>query len=172
MLKDSIISLKDFILDNNSYFSSGYGPVFFNDKGILEVFPNDKLGDYFYIRHAAKATVDSTAAMKISDCATPMGVRSECFLIACVREADNDRLINNLVHTIQGSGRNAVVTGLTYEREAVVLQEMPKHPKEDREKALQNLSNWTIVSVQFNLTVRVKPVKNLAECIENPCKTC
>lgn len=175
MLKAKIEELKDFILENNPYFSTGFSMVYMdnvrgwvaNERDI--VFPNDTLGNYFYIRLEDDMKFDRGNYYNVGDGLVNAGIRATLYLVAVMKGADADTLLNNIISTIQQSpcSVQGVInfSGAIYESEAVIERELRKLPEADRRKALQN-NKSTIVSVKFDMTTTFVPTK--LNCIQNP----
>lgn len=178
MLNIVLEQIKDFILLKNTYFDKGYSGVYQTDEGILEgqkvLFPADELGDYFYLRQPNIMRFDYTNIMRVNDCDNPAGLAADIILVACMRQADSDVLLDNLVQTLMHVSINGVglkLTGMIMKNEFVVQQELRLLKKDVIDKALQNMGkDYAIVSVQFTLTKVIKPKK--LSCIEKPCIEC
>lgn len=174
MIQTSITALKDYILTWNTYFTNGYDDVYMDENtGIVAndkpVFPNDKIGDYFYIRLPQQTRFDYTAASTINDCSNTPMLDAELTLIACMRNASADILMTNLVNTISSYNDAVRFISARYNSEDVVLQELSRMKKEKVDAALSRLGNHTIISVTFRMLVNFKLRKVSADCILNPC---
>lgn len=170
MIQPALIALKNYILTANPYFNTGFDDVYMDEtKGVvgndLPVFPNDKIGDYFYLRLPSQVRFNYTAASAISDCANTPNIEAELMLVACVRKADASILMTNLTNTISMYNDSARFTNARYRSEDVVLQELGRMKKENTEAALARLGNHTIVSLSFVLSVPF----TLTKCITDPC---
>ena len=172
MIKETIEAVKDFILSANTYFNKGIAGVTINEAGHVAgneiVFPNDKYGDYFYIRQANRSTFETGSYDKVTDCDNGESLRTDIFIVACVRNADADKLIDNLIHTMQKYPDNRAVAVIT-ESDDVIAQELAKASKTNKKAAQARIGNYTIVCLQVNIGTRVLPVRNLTTCILNPC---
>ncbi len=177
MLKEKITRLKDFILSKNPYFDTGFDDVTLDSTSgyvanDLPVFPADHLGNYFYLRLPDNVTFDNNNEFQIADCITGLGIQSAVVLVACMRGADADHLMTNLVNTLQAYQVDKIrFVSAIYQAGNVVLQELSKISQANQIAALQKLgSDYTIVSVSFNLTTRFdfKP----SNCFTNPCASC
>lgn len=183
MIKSHLIALKDFILSKNTYFDKAFDFAEQNHNGIIcaydesgnaiEIFPMDTFGNYFYLRLANKVGFDESAFYQVSECKKGAGLVANIFLVACMRKADNDKLVNNLVNTLVNYQPDKIkLISVEYHSEAVTAQELAKIPKEDLQAALQKLDmNYTIVCINFAFSMSVPYYKNLT-CIEPPCSTC
>lgn len=178
MLKGKLDGLKEHILQYNPYFNNAFADVIQDDTtGIVHngkpIFPNDTLGDYFYLRLPSNVQFEYAPIYNISTSINGVGLRSNIVLVACMRNADPDKLLSNLVNTIQSYQTEYVrFTGAIYESDGVLLQELSKiKDKENIEAALQRLGNdYTLVSIIFQYTFPFTFQKPI--CITEPCKTC
>jgi hypothetical protein len=171
MIQSTLTGLKDYIAQKNTYFTTSYDDVYMDETtGIvansLPVFPNDKLGNYFYLRLPNQSRFDYNPVNRITDCSNTPAVVSEITLVACARNASADRLMTNLLNTISSYNADVRFTTCTYRSEDVVLRELSRMKKENIDAALQRLGNHTIVSVNFSLSVNF----TLTKCILDPCR--
>lgn len=174
MLKSSIENIKTAILERNTYFQNGFCNVYQNeDKGIVisgdkPVFPAD-LGNYFYLRLPKNVSFTNGGNYAIADTIKGIGLNAEITLVACVKDADNDKLLTNLVNTLQAlCDENISLTNAIYNSNEVIKQELAFMSKKSRDKALSNLPrNLSIVSVSFTYSTSF----TFNNCITNPC-TC
>lgn len=182
MTSANLISFVNYIKSQNTYFDKGYG-IAFKDEATKQVFcpdnekfiavmPNDTLGNYFYIRYEKGVEFSEDFAGRPGDC-PELGLsfndRMNVILVACVRDADELKLLNNLRATCaKFSTLKAIPKSATLIRELVVASELSGMEKEDIESALQRLSGWTIISMSIALTSSYIPTN----CVINPCKSC
>jgi hypothetical protein len=175
MIQSTLTGLKDYILSTNTYFGKGFDDVYMDETtGIVAnggaIFPNDTLGDYFYLRLPNQSRFDYAAINRVTDCSNTPGVVSDITLVACVRKASADRLMTNLLNTISSYNDDVRFVTCQYRSEDVVLRELGRLKKENIEAALQRLGNHTIVSVNFSLSVSFQLRKVSSGCILDPCK--
>lgn len=141
------------------------------DKGgdYTPVFPNDTLGNYFYIRHepdfAFSFNADYSAGI------TPgLQYNTTATLVASVIDADPNKLASNIIASLRTISCAASVTVISARanRNAIIAQELQGLEEADLEKALSNIDRrTTLVSVNFSVTGMVSIVK----CsLQNPCK--
>ncbi len=177
MLKAKLEMLKEFILTNNTYFTSGYANAVQDDEtGIVHervpLFPNDALGNYFYLRVQRGVQFSYEGMYKMSDAVGSVGINAQIVLVACVRNADADKLAENLVMTMSRYYPEYIkLQQVLYQSEQVVGQELALLSRENIQAALQRIdSDYTMVSLLFSYAapIIVQPLK----CITNPCKTC
>jgi hypothetical protein len=177
MLKAKLETLKEFILSNNTYFAAGYANAVQDDEtGIvyerMPIFPNDTLGNYFYLRVQRGAQFSYEGMYKMSDAVGSLGINAQIVLVACVKDADADKLAENLVMTMSRYHAEYIkLQQVIYQSELVVSQELALLSRENIQAALQRIDgDYTMVSLQFSYAapVIVQPLK----CITNPCKTC
>ncbi len=179
MLKQKLADLKDNILLNNPYFDKGFTDVVQDDEtGVINdnnqpIFPNDIFGNYFYLRIPQQAQFNYTPDSSMGDNNLGIRVDSKIFLIAMMKNAAADILIENLITTL---GRyqpvNIRLIGATYQADTIIKQEMAGvKEKGNIQKALQTFQlDWTLVSIQFNISIPF--VFQQLKCLTNPCKTC
>ncbi len=172
MIKETLEAVKDFILSANPYFQKGIAGVTINEAGKVVkneiVFPNDTFGDYFYVRQATKSTFETGSYDKITDCDNGQSLRTDIYIIACVKNADADKLISNLVLTMQ-KYPDVRPLAIIADSDGVIAQELSQASKVNKQAALARIGDYTIVSLQVNVATRVLPFKSLT-CIENPCQ--
>jgi hypothetical protein len=174
-------SLRDHILTLNPYFTLGFAnaykdtltdAIYSREKGNTKVvFPEDRLGNYFYLRNDPNSSFVSTQGTQ--DCAfgkASYDDRLTVYLVAIVSNADEFELINNLRNSCLRFGNmNVIPTNAMWQRENVMLTEMQGFDESEIAKALTNLKNdTTIVRIQLQITKQFIPSK----CINNPCKDC
>lgn len=170
MLNQELERIKELILQYNTYFSKGFANAFKDSKGVRQgetvVFPNDTLGDYFYFRYPNNYRITQTRDGSINDCTTITNVISQVICVACVRRANSDALIGNIISVLASSG--AKVTEAIGQKHVVIVQELQGMAKEDIEKASQNVSaDYTIVCVKFDVQQTFYPVP--LNCLQDPC---
>lgn len=179
MFSTHITTLKDYILDKNRYFSAGYANAVRTKQGIYieksakdkkVVFPDDKSGDYFYIRLDTKAPFAESARFALTQ-AHNTGVMSQvkAHIIAIVKQADAETLVNNLISTIIEKNREATFQDMNWSKEEITKDELSLLPEKDVDAALARIKDATIVRVAFTYPVEVFYKKT--NCITNPC-TC
>lgn len=170
MIQSSLTALKDYILTKNTYFHKGFDNVYMDEKtGIIagdgsEVFPNDTIGNYFYLRLPNQSRFDYTQAARISDCTNTPNIVSEITLVACIIKGSEDKLMSNILNTL--SKYNADVRFITcmYRKEDVVSRELARLSKENILAALSRVKG-TVVSVSFTMSTNFQ----LSKCIVDPC---
>lgn len=178
-LTSHLTQLRDFILQKNTYFDNGFafafqdvteGYIFESDKVI---FPADDLGNYFYLRLPDALKFDYSKEYQASDCYNGVGIVFDIVLVACVRNAEYDILVDNLINTLF-SYKNQVLkqTKVILAQDEVILQELRKvKTKEDIEAALQRIpDDMTFCSI--HLTFTISYVTQGTGCIVNPCLPC
>lgn len=173
MLKEAIENIKDAIKDNNPYFDKGFCNVYQNpDVGIVlagdvPVFPASELGDYFYLRLPNNVTFSSGTYEAIADSIKGIGLNATIVLVACVKNANCDVLMKNIVNTLQAlCGENITLNTAVYNSSEVVRQELSFMNKEQRDAALARIPNgMAIVSVTFTYQIPF----TFSNCIVNPC---
>lgn len=177
MYQQRLSSLRDYILQQNPYLNDGYLNAIMTDDGVLvpangelfNVFPNDTLGDYFYIRDTKSVNFVPDPNGAFDDCTRSFRRNGQHIIMVSVRDADPDLLSENVLTSLSGfSPDEIVLNSIISENTQVVMQELGESQKQEIEKSLANLSNQTLVAITFTLSVPFVPVK----CITNPCKQC
>lgn len=172
MFKSTLHNIKEHVLQHNTYLTHGYSNVYMSDQGVHDgeqvVFPNDTLGDYFYMRLPSGANVTNNRAASISDCVSGLQARMNAILVAVVRNADADILLLNLASTLSQYG-DISVTNVMWQAEEVIIQELRAIGVETMTAALaRHDKNTTIVCIKFDYTAVVQ--QNGINCLPNPCE--
>lgn len=161
----------------NPYFDEGYSNVFAmaegyvvrGDKGVaIPVFPNDTLGDYFYLRMPRNWAF--SYGDYIADAISGTTVSAQIVLVAYMQRADADKLSANLINTLRTIGPRLKGTiqlvSATAIDEEVLAQELTDLSDEQYNDARMRLGeNITLCSVTFNYS-QLFPYSN---CSDNPC---
>ncbi len=171
MLKSTVERLRKYILSTNTYFSEGIGNVYLdtengiaNEKGI--VFPDDTRGNYFYLRLPDNVTFVNGIEFGVTECLPGLGLNAQIVLVAVVANADEDKLLQNLVNTVQSfPNYNKTLQTAIYKKEVVVRQELSWMTGDNLSAVLQRVPDSAIVSLTFTLVNEF--VFN--ECLINPC---
>jgi hypothetical protein len=173
MLYDKLIELKNHVLLKNTYFNKGFSFTY-QDQGIWSdeddkepIFPRDDLGNYFYFRLPNDIGLTTIPALAVGDCAVQASAQAQIILVACVRNADNDLLMKNLINTISDMPVYAkTFTSGILMKEKVVRQELSFLSGDELQNALKKIpKDYSIVSINFTIT---NPI-SFNRCIENPC---
>lgn len=183
MIATQLPALVSRILALNPYFDAGYGDVFTDERlGYMfrnpkdgsptPVFPNDTLGDYFYLRMPQTWSFSNSPGDLIADGISYATLSGTVFLVAYVKNADADKLALNLITTLRqqgcaGQGAAISLLSASAQRDIVLLQELSGLSEEAQEIALQRLGEGiTLVSVSFTYTAPLP----FNTCITDPCK--
>lgn len=173
--------LRDHILSMNPYFTAGFANAYketasdaiyaVHEGNTRIVFPQDNLGNYFYMRNEPNATY--TAKQGFEDCGEGRAMyddRLNVYLVALMNGADDYELINNLRNSVlRFKGMNVIPTAAMWQRENVLLTEMQGFEEDEITKAITNIKKGTnIVRLTLQVTKEFTPSK----CIDNPCKEC
>lgn len=170
MLNKILEDIKATVLRDNPYLNKGYSYAVANKTGVFEgekvLFPNDTLGDYFYIR-PINLGLSNTATNLLDDCVSPVGIQATGVLVASLHKGDADELTYNIISTL------AAIVGITptafsYNIDDVIQQELGKMDKSVLDGVKANVKpNTAIISVSF----RIDKVLPLAKpnCFKNPC---
>ncbi len=173
-------TLKDYILDKNRYFNKGYADVYKDAvlQGIYTsaitdrqcVFPNDALGDYFYLRQEPAMRHEAMQQERITDNGTQRLVFMDSIIINLVAVVDKAQalvVIDNLRNTLMSYSALSIEPVNSYwNREQIVADELAGMKAENIQAALQRLKNETIVKIAFRTSKLFVP----SDCINNPCK--
>lgn len=175
MISTKLDELGAAIAAKNTYFDNHFSDVVFDETTgyILSdqtpAFPNDTLGNYFYLRSPRNWGFQS---VPIADGVVGTNVSGQVILVAYMRDADPDKLAANLINTIRGlscSGHDVALLSATAQAETVILQELANLSAENQETALQRIGeNVTLVSVTFTYNTDYP----YSTCIVNPCLEC
>lgn len=178
MLDTDFTALRDFILEHNNYFSTGYANAYKDDnthavwvkvgRDYKRIMPADALGNYFYLRNDTWIKHEAKEPERITDTGThrlgfldTMSVQ----LVAVVNNADAYKLVLNLRNTVlMYSQLNVVPVTSSWNREQVVSTELAKMKIEDVNAALQRLKDETIVRLALSVSKSYIP----SECINEP----
>lgn len=178
MTSEDFISLKDFILEKNTYLNKGYHDAF-RDKGkilspkgkdFISVFPADTKGDFLYLRVDGEISANENSGGKTMGCGTGRIMFEDTttvYLVAIVNDAEPFKLLNNLRNTCMLFSEMSVVPNqFLLVKEEVVRAEMTGAKSTEIDTALKNLKSQTIIRLRLSIT------KNYTakDCITNPCK--
>lgn len=181
MIKDALNSLKAHIATLNPYFDNGFGYCVkdnnanavwaYTDIGKRLVFPEDRIGNYFFM--VVDDTIKFSSTQNLSDFG--VGKKNQidtvpCSLIAVVNDADELALLANLrnsLATYKGSV-SFVPNSANIVRESVVLSVMRGFDKREIAATLGNLKNQTIVELKLSASVLF--IAN--NCITDVCRKC
>lgn len=170
-----LTGLKETILQYNPYFNKGFDNVYGSAEGIYQsnteqlVFPNDTLGDYFYIRIPQPISATNIQQTKITDCHSQYAVNTPVVLVAIVRKADRMKLINNLLNTIAAAG--GTIRNFTSQPETVIINELNGMGADIIERTIANTDKTTAyIAISFDYYVDL-PVIDI-NCLPNPCEVC
>lgn len=181
MTKGRLNELKEHLLRQHPYFNSAFSDVVKSTKGIVhtneygkreEIFPADNLGDYFYLRMDTSGNISYEPRFTLSTATVGIGAVSSVFLVACVKDADPDILLENLINSIRTfQPDNIRLTRFLIQPEYVILQELQGVGEEATNEALKRLRpDFTIVSVSLSLSFPIQFKKHT--CYEKPCRQC
>ena len=176
MIADTLKQLKEFILSKNTYLTKGYDSAYVDSEGNINdgkeaIFPDDQLGNYFYLRLPKNITFNYDNNFKVNDCDRPLVTNTQVILVCCMRDADPDLLMGNLLSTVQKFDPLITIQSGILKSEEVVTQELSKIKKENLQAAFQRLdANYTIISITFMMSAGFQFSK--LTCLTNPCKSC
>lgn len=175
MFQDRLDDITNFIMEHNQYFGYGFSSVHLDEKtGYVAddktvVFPNDTLGDYFYLRLPKNVSFAYGQEYNMGSCADGIASRTEVILVAIVKNASPDVLLSNMVDTMR-QYREARITlkSAIYQKEYALLQELKNIKEENQLAALQRMPvGSAFVSFTFEIIETILPTK--LNCLPNPC---
>lgn len=174
MIQQVLNDLEEYVLKYNAYFTDSYADVSNSPftgylmSGENVIFPNDTLGNYFYIRIPNFTKFNYSELFRISEGINPIGVEIQCTLVACVRSANPETLLENLITTIQHYQPDYVkFQNCTTQRDIICAVELSKIPKDEIKNAIGKLDkDYTIVSISFILMAPYTIQK--LSCIKSP----
>lgn len=182
MYTKHLLELAEFIKLHNPFFANGFSGAWQDgDTGQMwaqttagrrPVFPEDQLGNMFYLRVSNIRFEEEADLYPVLDC-VPTGTDTvlAVTLVATVRDADPLMLIERLSNTIALFGANAVkLNGANAVREDVVLSELARADDTAKQAALQRLHNQAIISITF--TFRMQVGYKALDCLPPICPTC
>lgn len=176
MLQSKLTAIKNYILEHNTYFAHGYDNAWLDEAnggvslGEKVLFPNDNLGNYFYLRMPNQIRFDYSAAARIDDCSNTPSPTGEVVLVASIKGGSPDKLITNLLNTIGSYNAELRFSSAVYQSEVVVQQEMRGFKKETVNAALARIGKNKIVSITFAVSTEFRLRKVTSGCILNPCE--
>ena len=174
MIQEQLNTLQAFILQYNKYFTESFSDVSLSPytgyimSGETPVFPNDTLGNYFYLRVPNLTQFSYDKQDMQQEGINPIGLKMPIVLVACVRSAKPDILLENLITTVsQYLPDNIKFVSCTSQKEIVIMQEMAKMPVEEIKDAIKKVDmDYAIASVSFIISSPYK-IKHLS-CIKSP----
>jgi len=177
VFQDRLNSIAEFIFQHNSYFDAAFPYVAMNEtKGYVSedetiVFPNDNLGDYFYLRLPKNVSFQYSNDYKYNNCKDGIASRTEVVLVAIVKGGSPDILLSNMIDSLRAYRQEKItLKSAIYQKEYVLLQELANIKPESQEAALQRLpESSAFVSIAFEIIEGIVPSK--IDCLPNPC-TC
>jgi hypothetical protein len=177
MLQKILTELKDYVLEKNNYLLQGYSNVYTDEQtGVVHedkaIFPADNMGNYCYLRMAGALSFDYDKVYNLSDTINGVGLKAQVNLVASVKDADNGKLLANMVNTIRAYQKYHVrLTTALCQPEAVIMQELAKINRNLLLGALQRTKHDdALVSVSFIVTIPFQFIPT--DCLTNPCKIC
>jgi len=136
------------------------------------VFPNDRLGTYFYIRNEGIMNFTLSPESNLSDCFFGANQFSVPEKIVCVfaSRIDPYQMIQNLVSTLGQFQYPITLVNAEWNSDRIIQSEMTGSSSEDIQAALQRGSVYNMVSMNFTMTCPIEMLDTV--CITNPCATC
>jgi hypothetical protein len=183
MFRQELSKITAHMKQYNPFFMEGYSTVWQDpetghvwaetEKGRMSIFPEDRLGDYFYLRTLAQGrlAIDQQQYPVIGCNLTGIVATGSIRMVAVVRDANADLLIVRLVNALSLYDVTTLqVSAFNPYSELVLASEMALADESDIATALQRLGNEAIVSVDFNLSAGIGFKK--LDCLPEICTTC
>lgn len=182
MTSADFIAFKNFVLEQNTYFNAGFANAIrmpqnnqilapANNGEYEAIFPADTYANYFYLRGEGDIKYQAQEKERLTDSGKNRLTFQDTatfHIVAIVNDADALKLVENLRTTAMAyTVLSAIPISANYNRESVVNEEMKDMDKKVIIKALQNMSDQTIVRVTLAVNKTFIP-----GCIINPCKDC
>lgn len=180
MIQEILNDLGTFILEYNKYFGESFTDVslspytYYIMSGEQPVFPADNLGNYFYLRTPNYTKFDYGKQNIQMEGVNGIGLNIPLTLVACVRSANPDTLLENLITTL--SQINFTQDALPYDikfiqctsqKEIVIMQELSKMPVETIKSAIMAVDkDYAIASITFTISSPYQFQK--ISCIKSP----
>ena len=181
MVQQMFQAICDYIIQENDYFCKGYCDVVKDDTtnliytntfpDRLVIFPNDQLGDYFYLRNNAIVEFNQATEFAISDCisgATQLII--PIVMVTVMRNVDPFILLQNISSSLSVYQETLLFNSSNWNREQIVAEELRGASTKEIEAAKNRLQNFTLLSFSFRLIIPFSYLKT--NCITNPCKPC
>lgn len=187
MTNAAFTHIKDFVLQRNTYFTTGFANVhqdpytgrIVSDNNNIELITgiNDNLGNYFYIR-SEPAINYGYSRNQLSGCKNSQDASYTGTLVAIHKGADPKLLNLNLVNTLlnysggEFSARIQPIRSIFF-ASGIIEKEFSQLDEKDQQFILQRVytGKLTLVSVEFRITFEIHPTSD-PNCIVNPCINC
>lgn len=172
MIREIREKIKDAILVDNDYMFAGFANVSVNpmigvvvdmDDMEIPVFPADTFGNFFYLRSDGDVKFGGSIGTGVSDDNSALGVSFGLVLVACVKDADEDSLLNNMLNTLMDYQNDywIEVASADVNKYNVVAKELSGMDRESKMKALSNIpKESTIISIKLN----IRTIFNKSNC--------
>jgi hypothetical protein len=166
--------LKDIILAENKYLSTGFIDVYKDEQnGYLRNFSDNTLvgiedsnGNYFYIREEGKWKVN-LAKRQITSCSESQDITKSYRIVLIVRCANAEKLLKCILKTLLQSGLYITIQEAELNKHVVVFEEYGEDLYKDVMQRLRD--NITVISIDFTLLEYFTP----SQCnCENPIESC
>lgn len=177
-----IIAFKDYILKLNTYFQVGFYNAYKDleakkifakeDAGSAEhkaVFPEDKFGNYFYIRNEGEISHQEKFDERLSDCSSAYNDSLSITLIAVIGNVDALTVIENLRNTCNKyRDLKAIPSNSNFNKEKIIKEEMSGFDAKVIADAMKRSGKKVIIRMRLTLNKVFIPTN----CIVDPCKNC
>lgn len=185
MTIEHLNSLRDFIRQQNPYFTAGFanlytdpvsGKIMSENSGVELIGGiNDKLGNHFYLRNNPEIRYTLSREQRISSSRSSQDVTFSVWLFAAVKNGVPKMINENLIHTLLSYAADDVsiqpLRSLIVPS-AVVRNEYPKLKAKDQADILSKLDQLRlgIVAIEFNFFTIFHPMGT--DCRKPPCVSC
>lgn len=166
------------ILDRYKFFDYGFSNMYidysakkilnYSEEEYIEFGIDDRLGNYFYIRHDGDTSIDY--GVDVIDINKNIEIQNNYSLVAVVDGADAEKLLYCLINVL-GLYNNLKLYKAYITKERVINSEYSFLNSEDRNNILYKTSNKTLIKVLFNTFEYYQPFDKECFCC-NPSKTC
>lgn len=157
METNDFVKFRDFLLGELPFFQAGYVNCFKdaemngiytrNKEDLIPVFPQDKFGNYFYLRNDMTVNFAPERSFNLG-CEKGYIDTINIDLIAMVRGADAWKLINAIRNTVvKFPDMQIRAVNALWNREQIVRDEL--RGMDGTEKAVARLRGWTVAKIRL-----------------------
>lgn len=183
MFSQQLKNISAFIKKHNPFFQTGFhfawqdeetGYIWARDGADRKpIFPDDRFGDYFYLRVIRNGKIeDDPMRFPSMGCTKPgVMINTTVRLVPVVQNADADLLLQRLVNCLGLYSGEIRLSSFNWDADTVTLNEMSRAADEEVMTALQRIKRgMAIVAIDFQLSLEL-PFKNL-NCLPEICEPC
>lgn len=180
MYHEQLKALGEYIKDHNPYFANGFtyawqdtetGQIWAESGGKRPVFPEDRLGNMFYLRITSIDFQDAEYFPMLNCQSTGTDAVLSIVMVCVVKDADPVLLLSRITNTLALFGAGDIkLLKADVIRESVTLTELNKADEAARRAALQRLKNQAVISINF--TFRIPVDFQALDCLPPICAEC